>query len=259
MGNLAPLRAPTPLAGVRVGDNEPVSKADHPHHSPVKATRLELILLAVGLIVVAACVMLIDPLREAFQHAVKGDTDAVKSDLDRLGVWGVVIVFALAQIHAVVWFPSEILDAAAGFVYGFWPALAMLMIFWTISALIAYWIGHSAARPLLYKLAGEERFRKAEALIHRGGAVFLLTARLVPIIPFSLLSIVAGAAKVPVWTFTWTTAIGYIPLTAYFVYLGSQIEGFSLTDPIVWIGAIGFVIAVFSVRRVLRQASPESS
>jgi hypothetical protein len=56
-----------------------------------------------------------------------------------------------------------------------------------------------------------------------------------------------------------TTAIGYIPLTAYFVYLGSQIEGFSLTDPIVWIGAIGFVIAVLSVRRVLRQASPESS
>lgn len=233
--------------------------SDSEHHSPVKATRLELLLLALGIIVVAGCVLLIDPLREAFQHAIKGDTEAVRSDLERLGFWGVVIVFALAQIHAVVWFPSEILDAAAGFVYGFWAALAMLMVFWTISALIAYWIGHSAARPLLYKLAGEERFRKAEALVNKGGAVFLLSARLVPIIPFSLLSIVAGAAKVPLWRFTWTTAVGYIPLTAYFVYLGTQVEGFSLSDPIVWIGAIGFVIAVFSVRRVLRQAAPESS
>lgn len=232
---------------------------DSEHHSPVKATRLELLLLALGIIVVAGCVLLIDPLREAFQHAIRGDTEAVRSDLERLGFWGVVIVFALAQIHAVVWFPSEILDAAAGFVYGFWAALAMLMVFWTISALIAYWIGHSAARPLLYKLAGEERFRKAEALVNKGGAVFLLSARLVPIIPFSLLSIVAGAAKVPLWRFTWTTAVGYIPLTAYFVYLGTQVEGFSLSDPIVWIGAIGFVIAVFSVRRVLRQAAPESS
>ena len=233
--------------------------SDSEHHSPVKATRLELLLLALGIIVVAGCVLLIDPLREAFQHAIRGDTEAVRSDLERLGFWGVVIVFALAQIHAVVWFPSEILDAAAGFVYGFWAALAMLMVFWTISALIAYWIGHSAARPLLYKLAGEERFRKAEALVNKGGAVFLLSARLVPIIPFSLLSIVAGAAKVPLWRFTWTTAVGYIPLTAYFVYLGTQVEGFSLSDPIVWIGAIGFVIAVFSVRRVLRQAAPESS
>ena len=94
------------------------------------------------------------------------------------------MVFALAQVHVVIWFPSEILDAAAGFVYGFWAALAMLMVFWTISALISYWVGHAAARPLLYRLAGEERFRKAEALVHRGGATILLSARLVPTLEF---------------------------------------------------------------------------
>ena len=235
-----------------------MSKPDRPHHSPVEATWTELVLLAVGLVLVAACVVLIDPLREAFQHAIKGDTKAVREDLDRLGVWGVVMVFALAQIHVVIWFPSEILDAAAGFVYGFWAALVMLMIFWTISALVAYWVGHAAARPLLYRLAGEERFRKAEALVHRGGTTILLSARLVPIIPFSLFSFVAGAAKVPLWTFTWTTAIGYIPLTAYFVYLGSRLEDFSASDPIIWIGAVGFLIAVLSVRRVLKQGAPES-
>lgn len=207
----------------------------------------------------AASVILIEPLREAFQHAIRGDTEAVRSDLDSLGGWGVAIVFALTQIHVFIWFPTEILDAAAGFVYGFWVAFAMLMVFWLISGLVAYWVGHSAARPLLYKLAGEDRFRKAEDLVHRGGVTFLLSARLVPIIPFSLLSFVAGAARVPLWRFTWTTAVGYIPITAYFTYLGSRLEGFSLTDPIVWVGAIGFIIAVFSVRRVLRQTAPESS
>lgn len=207
----------------------------------------------------AASVILIEPLREAFQHAIRGDTEAVRSDLDSLGGWGVAIVFALTQIHVFIWFPTEILDAAAGFVYGFWVAFAMLMVFWLISGLVAYWVGHSAARPLLYKLAGEDRFRKAEDLVHRGGVTFLLSARLVPIIPFSLLSFVAGAARVPLWRFTWTTAVGYIPITAYFTYLGSRLESFSLTDPIVWVGAIGFIIAVFSVRRVLRQTAPESS
>ncbi len=239
-------------------DNGQVSAADHPHHAPVKTTKLELILLVVGLILLAACVVLIDPLHEAFKHAIKGDTAAVRSDLESLGGWGVAIVFALTQIHVFIWFPTEILDAAAGFVYGFWVAFAMLMVLWVISGLVAYWVGHSAGRPLLYKIAGEERFRKAEGLVHRGGVPFLLSARLVPIIPFSLLSFVAGAARVPLWRFTWTTAIGYIPITAYFTYLGSRLEDFSLSDPIVWVGAIGFIIAIVSVRRVLRQGAAES-
>ena len=58
-----------------------------------------------------------------------------------------------------------------------------------------------------------------------------------PIVPFSLTGLVAGAARVPVWRFTWTTAVGYVPITAYFIYLGSKLEGFSLEDPILWIGA----------------------
>ena len=46
--------------------------------------------------------------------------------------------------------------------------------------------------------------------------------RVVPVIPFSLFSIAAGAARVDLPTFIWTTAVGYLPLTAVFVYLGSQ-------------------------------------
>ena len=236
-----------------------MSDTRDPHRPPVETTKTELILLAAGLIVLAACVILIDPLHEAFKHAIRGDTAAVREDLDRLGGWGVAIVFALTQIHVFIWFPTEILDAAAGFVYGFWIAFAMLMVFWLISGLVAYWVGHSAARPLLYRIAGEERFRRAEDLVHRGGVPFLLSARLVPIIPFSLLSFVAGAARVQLWRFTWTTAVGYIPITAYFTYLGSRLEDFSLSDPIVWIGAVGFIVAILSVRRVLKQGAPESS
>ena len=41
--------------------------------------------------------------------------------------------------------------------------------------------------------------------------------------------------------FTWTTAVGYAPITAYFTYLGSRLEGFSAEDPILWIGGIGLL------------------
>ena len=226
----------------------------HPHTS---ATRLEILLLLAGLVVLAACVALIDPLRDALQAALRGDTSEVREHLQGLGAWSVVMVFLLAQVHVFIWYPAEILDAAAGFVFGFAPALAMLMVFWTISAVIAFWVGQKAARPVLYRLAGEERFRRVERLVERGGVGFLLIARLVPIIPFSLFSFVAGAVHVPLGRFVWTTAVGYIPLTAYFVYLGSRLEDFSASDPIVWIGAVGFVLAIVAVKLLSPKDDPK--
>ncbi len=96
-------------------------------------------------------------------------------------------------------------------------------------------------------------------MIDRGGVTFLLAARLVPIVPFSLLGYACGAARVPLWRFTWTTTVGYLPITAYFTYLGSRLEGFSIEDPIVWIGAAGLLLALLGVRYVVPRASHEGA
>ena len=37
----------------------------------------------------------------------------------------------------------------------------------------------------------------------------------------------------PLWRFVWTTAVGYLPITALAVYFGTRLEGLSLTDPLV--------------------------
>ena len=138
-----------------------------------------------------------------------------------------------------------------GYVFGFGVGLPLMMGCWLTSGTVAYYVGRHAARPLLYRLVGEKRFLRLEGMVDRGGATMLLIARLVPIVPFSLLSIVAGATRVPMGRFLWTTAIGYLPITAYFTYLGSQLESFSAEDPIVWIGAGAFVLAIFGVRYLI--------
>ena len=204
-----------------------------------------------GIMLAALIVLLVEPLRDAASDAISGDTASVREDLRDLGATGVLMVFALAQVHVIVWYPAEILDAATGFVYGFGWGLPLVFGSWLVSGVIAYYVGHHAARPLLYRLAGEERFERAESAIHGGGATVLLIARLVPIVPFSLMSMVCGAARVPMVRFLWTTIVGYLPITAYFTYLGSRLEGFSIEDPIVWIGAAAFVVAIFGVRYLL--------
>lgn len=210
---------------------------------------------AVGVIVIVAVIILIDPLHDAVAAALRGNTGDVKSELDRLGNASVLIIFAMTLIHAVIWYPAEIVDAVAGFLYGFWPAFGLVMFGWVVSAQIAYAIGHAAARPLLHRMIGEERFERTEKMIENGGVTLLLTVRLIPFVPFSLASLAAGAARVPLWTFTWTTAVGYIPITAISVYLGTRLEEFSLTD----LRIIGSLVAFLALILLAHRFVPRSS
>jgi uncharacterized membrane protein YdjX (TVP38/TMEM64 family) len=203
-----------------------------------------------GIALLAILVLAIEPLRTGVGSAISGDTDSLRQDLRGLEFGGVLIVLGLALVHAVLWYPAEILDAAVGYVYGFWVGIALVMVGWLLNAVVSYWIGRHAARPALWKIAGHDRFERLERVAETGGATLLLSIRLVPVIPFSLFSMVAGAARVPMGRFLWTTVIGYIPITALFVYLGSKLESLSPTDPILWIGAALLIALLFLTRRI---------
>lgn len=218
--------------------------------------RLPLIEIAVtlgGIALLALLVLAVPALRDAFTAAIHGDNDEVRREIDSLGAGGPLLILALALIHAVVFYPAEIVDAAAGFAYGFGPALALTMTGWVLSGLLCFAVGHRVARPLLDRWLGEERFERIEAMIERGGPTLLLSMRLIPILPFSIVSYAAGAARVPTWRFVWTTAIGYLPITAISVYFGTRLEGLSLTDPLVFVSAAALLALLLAGHWAMRR------
>jgi uncharacterized membrane protein YdjX (TVP38/TMEM64 family) len=196
-----------------------------------------------GLVVVALLILLVDPLNDAVGAALHGDTAAVREEVDSLGVGGPLIILALCLVHSVVFYPAEIVDAAAGFVYGFPAGLALVMFGWLLNGLVCWVVGRHVARPVLESWLGANRFDRAEEMIERGGVTLLLSVRLIPVVPFSLVSYAAGAARVPLWRFCWTTLLGYLPITAIAVYLGTKLEGLHVTDPLV-LGSIGALLAL---------------
>jgi uncharacterized membrane protein YdjX (TVP38/TMEM64 family) len=208
-----------------------------------------------GIALLAGLILAVPALHDAAVAAVHGDTAEVRSQLDSLGVAGPLLILGLALIHAFVFYPAEIVDAAAGFVYGFFPALALMMVGWLLSGLLCFAIGRSVARPLLDRWFGTERFERTEATIERGGVTLLLAVRLIPIVPFSLVCYAAGAARVPTWRFAWTTVVGYLPITVISVYFGTRLEGLSLTDPLVLGSAAALLLLLFAGHRIARRGA----
>jgi uncharacterized membrane protein YdjX (TVP38/TMEM64 family) len=224
-----------------------------PEESGWRPPLAEIAITLAGVALLAGMVLAIPELRHAFGAAIRGDTAEVRTELDSLGVAGPLLILALALIHAVVFYPAEIVDAAAGFVYGFFPALALVMVGWMLSGFLCYAVGRSVARPLLDRWFGSERFERLEAMIERGGATLLLAVRLIPIVPFSLVCYAAGAARVPPWRFAWTTVVGYLPITAIAVYFGTQLESFSPGNPVVLGSAAALLALLFLGQLVVRR------
>ncbi|HST56092.1 MAG TPA: VTT domain-containing protein [Solirubrobacteraceae bacterium] len=208
--------------------------------------------LAVGTIAAGGALVLgVPELRHVVSLVLHGDLAGMRRHFLGMGAGGVLLLFALMQVHAVLFYPAEIVSATAGFVYGFFPGLGLAMVGWVVSAGVSYLLGRALGRPLLHRLFGVRRLAALEQLVERGGALLLIAARLIPILPFSLTGYVAGAMRIPVWRFCWTTFVGYLPLTAAVGYLGSRAESLSVSDVRVWVaGAV--LVALLGTSRLVR-------
>lgn len=214
--------------------------------------RLGILLTLLAVALCTALIFAVPALHEAVGNALQGDTDQLRSDLREHSA-GRLILIGVIVAHAIVWYPAEIANAAAGVVYGFWGAILLVLPAWLAANLGAYAIGRHAGRPLLHKLVGRERFGRAEAAIERGGIPALLASRLIPVMPMSIVGYVAGAARVPLVPFAWTTFVGTLPLTAAAVLLGSRIDELSLTDPVLYLITVPFLILLALSRPLARR------
>jgi uncharacterized membrane protein YdjX (TVP38/TMEM64 family) len=198
----------------------------------------------------------VDPVRDAVSAATHGDLDGLRSELDSLGATAALVLVGLALVHVIVPFPAEFPTAAAGFVFGFAIGFPLMVAAWTLSCLAAYALARVVGPPVLDRLFGRSRMEAADRLVARGGATILVVTRLVPLVPYNLVSFAAGATRVPLRRFTWTTAVGIAPLTALTALLGERLQSPRLDDPVLWavLGGVLLLVALaHPVGRRLRQ------
>jgi uncharacterized membrane protein YdjX (TVP38/TMEM64 family) len=211
-------------------------------------------LAAVGAIAAVVVLALATSQGRAILGAIgHGDSRRLRHELLDLHVVGVLVLLLVILSHAIVPFPSEVVSGAAGFVYGFALAFPMMLLFWLLSGLLAYWLAARFGRPLARRAVGESRLSRAEEFVSRGGPVPLLSVRLIPFIPYNAICYAAGIVRVPQRRYAWTTLVGIVPLTALVTYLGSRLEQPDFGDWRIWAAIGGFTAVAVAAQLVERR------
>lgn len=177
-------------------------------------------------------------LMEGFRFEQSLDTESMRRAIQSLGPAAPLASIGLMIVHTYVPFPLEILALANGLVFGAWGGIAITWFSMVLSA----WIGYATtrfARPLAYKVASGERLKRMEEWTARRSTWQLVAIRFIPVISFSLLNLAMGLLRVPFWTFTWTTAVGIIPIVVVSVVAGNLLH----LGPVAWVVIGGVALA----------------
>ncbi|HET9716740.1 MAG TPA: VTT domain-containing protein [Pseudolabrys sp.] len=120
------------------------------------------------------------------------------------------IVVAIFVIAGSVFFPLTVLIAATAATFGPWLGFLYAGAGALASALVTFALGALIGKKTLHDVLGPRLNRVRQYVVKRG-VLAIAGIRLVPIAPFTLVNLVAGASGIPVLDYMLGTLVGILP------------------------------------------------
>ncbi len=171
------------------------------------------------------------------------DRQAVENTIQRLGVWGPLLIFAVMVLQVfMALIPGHALVLAAGYVYGFAICLLITVGSTVLGSQIAFMIARRFGSRLIYRLASPRAIAHWDRLAANQGGMFYFFVFVLPIFPSDLMCYVAGLGNISPRRFFLANVMGRLVASSFVALVGSQ--GFHM--PILfWAGAILVMTAFY--------------
>jgi uncharacterized membrane protein YdjX (TVP38/TMEM64 family) len=134
--------------------------------------------------------------------------------------WALMLAYTPA---CFVMFPRPLITLAAVVAFGPWLGFVYALAGIVGSAIVTYYAGRRMRRDTVRRLAGPGLDRMVKVL-KKHGLLAMTLLRLVPIAPFAVEGIVAGAVHLKLWHLAAGTANGMLPGTLATTVFGDQLE-----------------------------------
>jgi uncharacterized membrane protein YdjX (TVP38/TMEM64 family) len=137
--------------------------------------------------------------------------------------WAPLVVILAYTPACFLMFPRPLITLAGVIAFGPWLGFLYAEVGVVLSAVVTYYVGKRMRRDTVRRLAGGHLDRMIEVL-RKHGLLAMTLLRLVPIAPFAVEGIVAGAVRLKLWHLAAGTAIGMLPGTLAATIFADQLE-----------------------------------
>lgn len=172
--------------------------------------------------------------------------DSLRAHQAQLAAWYaqapatvMALYFAVYVLATALSFPgATVITLAGGAVFGLGWGLLLVSFASSLGALLAFGVARYLLRDMVQARLGA-RLDAFHQGLERDGAYYLLSLRLVPLVPFFVINLAMGLTRMPGWTFYWVSQLGMLPGTAVYVNAGTQLAHIQSASDVFSPGLLG--------------------
>lgn len=157
------------------------------------------------------------------------------------GLW---IFFGLAALGLLLGVPATPVVIVAGLLFGAWTGFGVAYSALTLAALAGFVVGHFLGSDALRRLAGKRLDRLSRHLAQRG-ILTVFSLRLMPLAPFTVVNLVAGASRIRFGDFLVGSLAGLAPGTVALTIFSDQLLRTVMDPSPTTLGVLALLTALF--------------
>jgi pyruvate/2-oxoglutarate dehydrogenase complex dihydrolipoamide dehydrogenase (E3) component/uncharacterized membrane protein YdjX (TVP38/TMEM64 family) len=150
--------------------------------------------------------------------------------------FGIYVLAASVSLPGIV-----VLTLAGGAVLGFGWGRLLVSFASSIGATLSFWMTRYLFRDWAVSRLGS-RFKMLHAGMEREGALYLLSLRLIPLVPFIAVNLAMGLTRIRTGTFYVVSQIGMFLGTAVYIHAGNQLAHLQSTADILSSDVLGALV-----------------
>ncbi|MEE4175794.1 MAG: VTT domain-containing protein [Xanthomonadales bacterium] len=158
---------------------------------------------------------------------------------------------------ALLMMPLTVLVVAAALLLGAWQGFAASMTGAILSAAVAFLIGERTGGRILERY-GESRVHQISERLADRGIIAVAVLRLMPVAPYTVVNVVAGASHLKLHKFLIGSALGLLPgMAALTFFSGSLMQAVREPSAMTWAGLGAVVLLILGGGWLLRHMLSE--
>jgi uncharacterized membrane protein YdjX (TVP38/TMEM64 family) len=177
----------------------------------------------------------------------------VRGAVAAAGAWAPVLFVLLSGALTVAPVPRTVFTVAAGVLFGSVVGVLLAVAGTTLAAVLAFWLVRLVGGRFVARHVHRPGVAWVRRRLDRSGLLAVLSLRLIPMVPFSVLNYAAGLSGVRFAPYVLGTVLGILPGTVAVVVLGDAVTGGEPHPALLAVsavcGLVGLAGAVVAARR----------